>query len=142
MGGATVELARRLAVQTVIGGIGNQDRARLSQGFQTGCNIDPIAKDILLLENNLADMNADTKPNDVMVFQTVLNIERAVYGIRNAGEFDDPAIAHAFDDIAAMRHYSGFEQLAPEFPEDIKRARLILPHKTGIIHDIGGNDGG
>jgi hypothetical protein len=39
------------------------DPARLGQGFKTCRDVDPIAKDVVFLNDHIAEINADPKPD-------------------------------------------------------------------------------
>ena len=132
---------RRLAIETVPRAVGNQQSPGLGQRFEPRGDIDAVAIDILLLENHLTDMDADPEAQEIMVREPFLHLHRAVNRIGDAGEFDQPAISHALDDLAAMVGDGGFEQVPAHCPERRKRAGLIRAHQAGIIHHIGGENG-
>src|SRR6476619_1651606 len=50
--------------------IRNSDTARLCNPFETHRNIDPITKDIVLFDNNITDVNADAKFDQLILRHT------------------------------------------------------------------------
>jgi hypothetical protein len=62
-------------------------------------------------------------------------------GIDNAGELDQQAIAHEFDDPPSMLGDEGFENLFAQFGQAAKRSGFVRPHKAGIADNIGGKNG-
>ena len=52
-----IDLAANLALCV----IGNADAARLGNPFKPRCNVDTIAEDIIVIDDDVADMDADAK---------------------------------------------------------------------------------
>jgi len=45
----------------IVGDSGNDDAARLGNAFKAGRDIHAIAKDVIILNNDVADIDPDTK---------------------------------------------------------------------------------
>jgi len=136
------ELRGGLGIKAVIGIVGDQQAPRRCQGFKPCRNIDAVTEQIVVFENHFTGMDAHPQLDDLMAGQFRLHIYRTVYGIGDAGEFDDPTVAHILDNSAIVAADRGFEELLTQFTQGIKRADLILAHKARIADDIGGKDRG
>src|SRR6266536_2206414 len=89
--------------------VGNADTARFCDPFETHRNIDPVTKDIIVCDDNIADVNADTKFDplvlrhfDILYSHAVLNFDGTAYGIYDAAELDESAVPGILDDAPAM----------------------------------------
>jgi len=125
------------------------DSARLGQGFETGGDVDPIAVDVALVDDDVADINADAELDalfrghaDVALGHPALQIDRAAHRVDDAGEFDEEAIAGGLDDAAAVFDDLGVEKLAPVALQCGERAFLVQPHQPRVAGNIGGKDRG
>src|ERR1700692_2806909 len=89
--------------------VGNADTARFCDPFETHCNIDPITKDIIVFDDDIADVNADAKFDpfylrhiDILFGHVALNFKGAAYGIYDAPELNESAVPGILDDASAM----------------------------------------
>jgi hypothetical protein len=74
-----------------------------------GRDIDPVAKYIVAINDDITDVDSDSKDDlffcgntDVAPDHTALNLDRATNCIDHAGEFYQHPIAGGFDDTAVM----------------------------------------
>jgi hypothetical protein len=95
-----------LAPDLPIGIIGHADPARFGDALKARSNINPIAKDIVVFNDNITDVNADAKFNpldlryiDIVFGHAALNFDRAAYGIYDAAELDESAVPGILDDV-------------------------------------------
>ena len=72
----------------------------VGQRFQAGGDVDAVAEDVAVLDHDVADIDADAKPQAVLVRQVlvcrgqrVLDLHRAVDGFDDAGELRQHAVA-------------------------------------------------
>jgi hypothetical protein len=72
-------------------------------------NIDPITKDIVLFDDDIADVNADAKfdPPDlrhvgISFGHAALNFDGASHGVDDAGELNESAVPGILDDATVM----------------------------------------
>ena len=126
-----------------IGVIGDANAARLGNSLQPGGNVDAIAKDIVVVDDDVADMDADPEFNpdiwrDVGILRGhgALNFDRAAGGIDGAGEFHQHAIAGGLDDAAAMRGDRGINKGFSGRLEPGQSAFLVRTHEAAISGDI------
>ena len=97
--------------------IGNADAARLGDPFKARRDIDAVAEDIVVVDDDVADVNADAKFDPrvlrhvgVLLGHGALDFDRATRRIDGAREFDQHAVAGGLDDAAAMRGDGGIDE--------------------------------
>src|SRR5262249_2038998 len=73
----------------------NDNAARLSQAFEPGCDVDAIAKDVAILDDDVAHVDADTQIDALVRWQRgiafghcSLDLGRTAQGVDDAGELD------------------------------------------------------
>jgi hypothetical protein len=120
------------------------DPARLGQGFQPRRDIDAIAEDVVVVDDDVAEIDADAKLDAALARDTViaqrhlaLQFDRAAHRIDDAREFDQQPVAGRLDNAAAMLGNFGVHQFAPGYLERRERALLVLAHQPRIAGDIG-----
>jgi hypothetical protein len=120
----------------------------LRKSLQPGRNVDGIAKEIVALDDDVADVDADAEPHllggrsaRIFVGYGVLHRDGALHGIHGTGEISDEAIARRVEDPTAMRGDQAVDD-DPVRGEGVKGADLISPHETAVAFDIGGEDRG
>jgi len=93
--------------------------SRLAQGFQAGGNIDAIAEDVVSVDDDVADIDADAEDDApvlgharITADHAALNYDSAPDRIDDTGKFDQRAIACGLDDAAMMRGDRSVNQLA------------------------------
>src|ERR1700731_3467417 len=89
--------------------IGNADAAWLSDSLKACGNVDTIAENIVVVDDDIADMNTDAKFDpefrryaDVLLGHLALDRHSTARCIDCAGELDQHAIAGGLDDAAAV----------------------------------------
>ena len=100
-----IDLAADLPVRIV----GDADAAGLGDALEARGDIDAIAENIVVVDDDVADVNADAKFDpefrrhvDVSMRHLLLDLHRTPRGIDGTGEFDQHAIAGGLDDAAAV----------------------------------------
>jgi len=134
-----IDLATNLPVSIV----GNADPTGLRDPFEARGNIDAIAKDIVVVDDNITDVNADAKLNAIVLGRicillghAALNFDGASRCIDGTGKLDQHAIASCLDYASAMLNDAGVEERFSEGLEMSKRAFLIGTHQAAIASDI------
>src|SRR5579862_9214828 len=142
-----VKIGVELVAHLPIGVLGDADPAGLRDAFEPRCDIDPVAEDVALLDDNVADVNPDTdfdalliRNADIALRHPVLHVDGAARGVHGADEFDQYAVAGAFDDTAAMLRDGRFEEFAAVGVEPGERAFLVGTHQPAVSRDIGGEN--
>ena len=111
-----VDLAAHLSESV----IGQANAAGRGDTFQSRGNIDAVAEDITFLDDDIADVNADTNFNALVVRHvgitlrhSALRLDRAAGGINGTAEFDQYSIAGALDDAAVVLDDRRLQELPP-----------------------------
>src|SRR5919199_1830817 len=85
------------------------DVAGLRNLFQARRNIDAVAEDVVLLGDHITEIDADPKRNAPLVWDIslalrhpALDLYSAAYGIHNAREFHEHAVARILDNAAPV----------------------------------------
>jgi hypothetical protein len=86
------------------------DAAGVSQPFEPRGDIDPIAENVAVLDDDVADIDADAKFDALSgrdargpIRQRLLHLGRAAQRVDDAGEFDEQPVAGGLDQPTAMR---------------------------------------
>jgi hypothetical protein len=84
--------------------------ARLGQCFEPGCDVDSIAKDVAILDDDVADIDALAKFDAALSRRggiagdhLPLHLDRAAHRVDDAGELDEETVAGSFDPRAMTR---------------------------------------
>ena len=97
--------------------VGDADPAGRCNPFKARRNVDPVAKDIVVVDDDISDMDADAVL-DSDVLQDVgiqfrhyaLDFNRATCGVDGAGKFGEYAVTRRLDDAASMGGYGGINK--------------------------------
>ena len=127
-----------------IGVLGQADRARLANAFQTGRDIDAVAHQVAVrLLDDVAEMNADAefdaslrRQAGVALDHAGLHFDRATDRVNDAAELDDAAIPGALDDAPVMRVDRGIDQIAPQPTEPRQGAIFVRSRQAGVADDV------
>ena len=105
-----------------IGVLGQTDRARLRDAFETRGDIDAVAHQVTVaLLDDVPEMNADPEFDAalgrharVALDKAVLHLNGAAQGVDHAAELDEDSIAGAFDDAPAVGGDGRIDQVAAQ----------------------------
>src|ERR1700722_15283977 len=85
---------------------------RIGNIFQPCGDVDPIAEDVVVVDDDVADVNTDAKfdplllrRGGILLHQPALNLDGTAHRIDGTGEFDQHAVARGLDDAAPMGRY-------------------------------------
>src|SRR4029450_9822991 len=100
---------RQLALDLFVGLGGNTNTAGFGETFEARCNVHAIAVDIVVIDDDVTNIDADSKFNPVTLRDVgvtfchgALNINSTTYGIHCAREFNQGAIAGILNDMAMV----------------------------------------
>ena len=120
-------------------------RTRKCRGdpFQPGRDIHAVAENIVVVDDDIADMNPDPVfDSDILSHVGVLrgyaalDLHRATRRIDGAGELREYAVTRGLDDTAAMHSDGGIdERLSQRFQIGV-RAFLIHAHQTAVTGHV------
>jgi hypothetical protein len=115
---------------------------RLRKSLQAGRDIDGIAKEIVALNHDIANVHPDAEPHLltgrstlVLLGYGVLNLDSTLHGIHGACEICDETVTRRVEDPTTMRG----DQVIDDDPvgsEEAKGADLISAHKAAVAFDI------
>jgi hypothetical protein len=114
----------------------------VGSSFQAGRDIDGIAEEIVALNDDVAEVDADAETHllayrsiRVLLGYGVLHRDSAFHGVHSTGEVSDEAVTRRVEDPTAMRG----DQAIDNNPVDRERAEcpdLIEPHQATVALDI------
>jgi hypothetical protein len=132
-----------LAPNLPIGIIGHEDAARFGDALKAGGNVDAIAEDVVVIENDVADVNADAEFDpldlrhiDILFSHAALNFDGTAYGIHDAPELNEGAVPCILDDTSVMLNDFGIEKLLSKSFQLRQRAFFVDPYQAARASDI------
>ncbi len=129
--------------------IGDADAARAGQGLEPGRHIDRIAEDITVLEDDIAEIDADAV-EDALRFvgrplpflHRVLDDERRAHRVLHTREGGDQPVARGLDDGPAEALEGRVDQLAAVALLPVEDTRLVELDEPAVARHVGGDDRG
>ena len=76
--------------------VGNDNRTRFSQRFQACCNIYAVAKDVIVLVDDVAKVDSDAQTYSLLSSQLVLHAYGTCNRFSCCGELNQPTVTHCF----------------------------------------------
>jgi hypothetical protein len=127
---------------------GYRHAARRRDLLQAGGDVDAVAQNIIAVDDDVAQIDANAEC-DAVIFLDVgiacrhalLHFDHALGGIHHGGEFQQQAIAHGFDDAAAVALDQCVDQFRAMAAQVGKRAGFVHAHQPGIANHVGRNNG-
>ena len=127
-----------------IGLLGQADRARLGNAFQSRRDIDSITHQVAVaLLDDVAQMNANAKQDPAVLWDAgialdhgVLHLDGAAHGVDHAAELNDAAAAGALDHAPVVHGNGRVDDVASQRPEPRQDAILVRTGKPGIADHV------
>jgi hypothetical protein len=127
--------------------LADADAAGRGDGLEPGCNIDAVAQHIAVLDDDVAEIDADAELDlpfglDIAIAarHPALDLDGAFGGIGRRHEFDQHAVAGRLDDPAVVLGDDGIDELEPVSLEPRQRPRFIDLHETAVPDHVCGQD--
>jgi hypothetical protein len=124
--------------------VGDTDAAGVGYSFKARGNVDAIAEDVVVIDDDIADVDADPEIDphcrgDVGVLRrhSALDFDRTARGVDRTRKLDQHAVAGGLDDAAAMRSDRGVDNDPSSRLQPGQRAFLVGAHETAVTGDIG-----
>jgi hypothetical protein len=140
-----VERVGQLVADLIAHRPGNADPAGLGERFQPCCDIDPVAEDVAVLGDDVAEVDADAEPDAPLVADhgltvdhPALNLGGAAHRVDDARKFRQHAIAGILDGAALVLLDLRVDQLTEMRLEALVRVLFVRAHQTRIAGHIGG----
>ena len=128
LGAKIDEGQRQLGPDVVPNNARDANCSRLRKGLQPGRDIDRIAKQVVALNHDVADMDADPVPHllirtsiRILFSDGVLHRDSRLHGIYGAAEIGDEAIARRVEDPTAMRCDQAIDDALTPRRSDVER---------------------
>ena len=125
------------------------DPAGLGQGLQACRDIHPIAEDVVLLSDHVAEIDADAEPYPQLlghltlaVDHPALDLHSASHGVHHTGKFGQQPVAGVLYGTPPVFPDLWLDQIPEMRFLAFVRPLLIRPHKPRIPCHIGGEDRG
>ena len=141
------EVGRHLALHLPPGVLGNRDAARFGNALDPRRDVDAVAKDILALDDDVADIDPDPEldrigfgATGIVLPKLSLNFDRAGDSVHGAREFHQRAVAHKLDDTAGMGGNRRVDQLTPQGIQTGKSPGLVDTHEARVTDHVGRQD--
>ena len=133
-----------------VGVLGEADRARLGDAFQSRGDVDAVAHQIAVaLLDDVAQMNADAEFDlaidrhaGVAFDHGVLHLDGAAHRIDHATELDESAVPGALDDAPVVHRDRRIDQIAAQRAQPSERAVLVGAGRAAESDHVGGQDRG
>ena len=108
------------------------DPARFGQSFQARRDIDAVAKDVVAVNDDVANIDADAKVESliggnafVALGHPALHVDGAAHRIDHAREFQQQAVTGRLDDAAVVFGDLGVDELPPVGFQRRQRAAVV-----------------
>ena len=117
--------------------------AWFSQGFKARSDVDTIAEDVVLVDNDVADIDAYAEIDAPIRFHAgvarhlALHIDRAMNRIDHARKLAEQTVARRVDDATAMLLDLEVGNLSPQRLQRSERAFLVRPHQARVTCNVG-----
>src|SRR5262249_38518085 len=116
--------------------------------LQTGSDVDAVAEDVVALDDDVAEVDADAEGN-ASIFWNVgglrvhyrLHLDRAAHRIDYARKLQQQAIARGLDDTATVSRNRWVNHLQTEGFQRCQGATLVATHQPRVARDVGRHNG-
>jgi hypothetical protein len=138
-----VERKLKLVANLIAHRATHADASRLCQRLKTGRYVDTVAKDVFVINNDIANIQANAKldppfrgDSDVSLRHLPLNVDSAAYSVDNAGKLNKDAVSRRLDNAPAVFCDLGVDHCASVTLERGQRPFFIKAHQPRITRNI------
>src|SRR5581483_3396068 len=132
-----------LAPDLAIGVVRNANTTRCCNAFKAGSNVDTVAEDVVVIDDDVADMDTNAKfdalilrHGDILIDHAALDFKGTTYRVYGAGKLDQHSVTGCLDDAPAMRGDNGIDEGLSDSLKPSQRAFLVGTHKAAVPGDI------
>src|SRR5215471_10794621 len=123
------------------------DAARFSQGLKARCDVDTVAEDVVVVDDDVAEIDPDAEIDapfglhaGIACGHLALHLDRATNRIDHAHKLAKQTVARCVDDAAAVLPDLGVGNLSPQRLQRSERAFFVRPHEARVARDVGRQD--
>jgi hypothetical protein len=123
------------------------DSTGVRYALKPGRNVDPVAKYIVAIADNITKINANAVLNTVLggdrtvaLGHPLLEIEAAAHSVDDATKFHKQTVARRLNDLAAMLFDFGIYEVSKMRLHGAECAFLVHTHQTGITRNVRGDN--
>ncbi|MEZ5864551.1 MAG: hypothetical protein R3D25_10985 [Geminicoccaceae bacterium] len=137
----------QLAAHLVVDGARDAEPARGREAFEPCRDIDPISQDVVAVDDDVAEIDADAKAQPLVFRPRLAHRHRPLHKQRHPhrrhrrSEFDQQPVAHRLDDPPPGLRQRRVDHLRPRRPQPRDDALLVSRHQPRVADQIGGEDG-
>ena len=113
--------------------------AGLGHRLKPGRDVDPIAIDIAIVLDDIAEVDADAQLERPVV-KALLDGKRRINGLVDAREHRKEAVTRRFEGASAMAGDGGVDQIVKDSAQLCIGRRLVLGHQPAVADDVSGHD--
>src|SRR4051794_25829940 len=140
---------RELACNLLTHPTRDADPTRLGQALQPGGDVDAVAVDVVVLDDDVAGVDADAEADLLVLGDARLALGHAALDgdgtgdrVDDAAELAQHAIAHELDNPAVVLGQEWLEELLAVRLEAGERAGLVMAHEPRVADHVRRQDGG
>lgn len=133
-----------LAANLPVGVIRDANAAGIGNALQPRRDIDAVAEDIAVIDDDVADMDADADIDPyvglhirVLSGHAALDFDGAAQRVHGAGKLDQHAVTGGLHNASAMLGDGRIDQRLPDCFQPRQRSFLVGAHEAAIAGDIG-----
>ena len=116
---------------------GDTDAAGIGERFQARGDVDAIAVDVVAIDDNVAEVDANPEDDAVFRLDGALDVERTADRVDDTSELDEGAIADQLDHPAPVARDRRIEDAFPVALQGAERPGLIGTDHAGIADHVG-----
>ena len=138
------DMKRELALDLLVGILGKADRAGAGQRLHASGNVDAIAVDVALVDDNITDVDADAEfdaanfgNGGVALGHGTLDFHGTTGCVDRARKFHQSTVTRGLDDTAAIFRHRGIDQFAATSLKGRESTFFINAHQAAIACYVG-----
>ncbi|HUL90270.1 MAG TPA: hypothetical protein VLU23_19070 [Pseudolabrys sp.] len=138
-----VEFETKFILDLIVHDTRNHNAAGLSQCFQPRRHIDAITKNVVTVDNDITDIDADAELDaflgrdiGVAFDHAALDVDDAAHRVDDTSMLDEHAVAGGLDDPAPVLSDLGINEFLAMRFELAQRAFLINAHEPAVAGNI------
>ena len=144
---SVLECYVEFAVCVLMDAARHADPARFGKLLQPRGDVDAVAKDVVAIDDDVADVDTDSqidplfgRHTGIALGHATLHVDRTAHRVDHAREFQQQPVARGLDDPAAVFGDLRVNKLPPMGLQSRQGGAVVAAHEQGIAHHIGRDD--